>query len=184
MDKGAFLLLRWLDLSENLISLIRNNSFSTSLSELNHLNVCLNRVEAIEPMTFEKMFALESLDLSHNLLSHLENTTFVGLFSLLFLNLNSNGIEHLQDRLFLDLTSLKELYLNTNPVRWIEDHSFANLKNMNAANLRSVQVNLNPKFVSKRGPGIEYFEAINLVYEKKSAYSEWECYLILYLAQC
>ncbi|XP_070559099.1 uncharacterized protein [Ptychodera flava] len=126
---GNFTALQALDLSDNLIRNLANNSFS-SLHNLMSLNLSYNHLTSLPDGFVEKCPFLESIDLSGNKFSTFSASTFRGLFSLFELNLDDNRIRHLQHGVFDAAPNVLYLSLTFNKLRDLPVEAVRTLPNL------------------------------------------------------
>ena len=119
--------IRRLNLDNNLIASINNDSFSSfshnnatrRVSTLETLSMRRNRIANIESGAFMEMALLKRLDLSRNRLSSVGARTFAGLANLRHLDLSGNQLRLVEDDSFRTLASLHHLDVSRNRLPWI-----------------------------------------------------------------
>ncbi|XP_055026173.2 adhesion G protein-coupled receptor A3 isoform X1 [Misgurnus anguillicaudatus] len=119
-------------LSNNKISVVRNNSF-TRLGSLERLDLRGNLISRISPGAFNGLTALKRLDLSNNRIGCFSPDMFLNLGRLSKLNLSGNIFSTLPEGLFTHLPSLRTLHFSTDYLfcdcqlqwllEWIRAHS-------------------------------------------------------------
>lgn len=118
-----------LDLSNNRISEINRNWFSSISQSLEVLDFLNNSIIHVLDETFSALSNLKALTLSINQISMNENP-FEGLTSLEQLGLGRNGISELNPSWFSSIPQLQELFLCGNKITELQDgvlNSFQNL---------------------------------------------------------
>uniref|UniRef100_W8B7S9 Leucine-rich repeat-containing G-protein coupled receptor 6 n=1 Tax=Ceratitis capitata TaxID=7213 RepID=W8B7S9_CERCA len=89
-----------------------------------------NRLESIEPGTFDFANDLQYLFLDSNRLSNLQRESFKGLTQLRYLEMSRNQLTELPNGLFDTLTALEELRLDDNRLRKLTNKIFPNNLNL------------------------------------------------------
>ena len=156
-----------LDLSLNRITRIPIRAFS-KLSELQYLNMSLNRIIAVEPLAFEglgsltaitlsknvintlptrafaKLPKLQRLDLAYNRILAIGPLAFEGLERLKSIDLRGNSIDIIPTQALSKLSNLQSLYLMYNNIQSVEPQVFAGLENLKAIDLSGNNINTVP----------------------------------------
>ncbi|XP_072477407.1 toll-like receptor 2 [Notamacropus eugenii] len=118
---------KWLDLSFNEISHIRETDLRTCVN-LEALLLQSNQIRVIEPNSFQSLGNLKHLDLSNNNLSYLLPSWFNSLFSLQVLHLQDNPYPRLgPSPLFLHLSSLRVLKAGNRNILELQKQDFEGL---------------------------------------------------------
>lgn len=102
--------LQSLDLSNNKLESFKINPIET----LEVLNISANAIESLNALSFEKLSALKSLDLTGNILSVIDDKVLNPLVSLQHLNLSKNRLEILNEASFSSLLHLQQLDVSWN----------------------------------------------------------------------
>ena len=106
---------RLLDLSNNMIKILPNNSFS-DWTNLENLVLSNNMLEDLVSHQFGKLLSLRRIDLSYNKIIHLHKKTFINQAeSLQEIDLSNNQFTTLSEIPFLYVIDLKMLNLPDNP---------------------------------------------------------------------
>ena len=137
--------LEYLDLSQNRLISIEENSFS-DLKILKNLNLSGNKLDLESDFDnisyFRNQLDLESLDLSFNQIKYLDsNLTFKNLISLKALNLSYNKLKSIDSFVFGYLNKLNELNLASNNLSLLKKNCFFNLINLKMLKLSYNQIN-------------------------------------------
>ena len=117
--------LRHLNLDNNLIATISNDSFCKMINSSNArtgqalmllemLSIRGNRIVHIDSGAFKHLPSLKRLDLSNNRLSNIDTNVFDGLANLQQLDVSSNRLRLIADDVFRSLVSLHRLELSRN----------------------------------------------------------------------
>jgi insulin-like growth factor-binding protein complex acid labile subunit len=137
--------LEYLDLSQNCLISIKNDSF-LKMYQLKHLNLSHNKLDLESEFNnvsfFKGKSLLETLDLSFNEIKYLDsNRTFQYLNSLKYLNLSNNRLNSLDAFIFGFLYNLSDLHLASNNISFLNGRCFFNLRNLKKLILKNNQIN-------------------------------------------
>jgi Leucine-rich repeat (LRR) protein len=137
--------LEYLDLSQNYLISIKNESF-LKMYQLKHLNLSHNKLDLESEFNnvsfFKGKSLLETLDLSFNEIKYLDsNRTFQYLNSLKYLNLSNNRLNSLDAFIFGFLYNLSDLHLASNNLTFLNGRCFFNLRNLKKLILKNNQLN-------------------------------------------
>ncbi|XP_053326632.1 vasorin [Spea bombifrons] len=115
----------------------KNHNFPSRVPQ-NTINLYLfeNGISSVEESSFNGLWDLQLLDLSHNQLSSLPGGVFKSLANLSNLDLSSNQLSEISDDTFQGLGRLERLYLNGNRIRSIHPDAFKGLENLLELKLR------------------------------------------------
>lgn len=102
-----------LNLSSNLISTLKNDSFN-GLTNLERLWLHNNLLRNIPAGFFKPLYNLKNLYLANNKIAIKFGVTFAGLNNLISLDISNNSLSRLQDYFFFDLKSLVSLDISNN----------------------------------------------------------------------
>jgi len=138
-DDDEIFPLKGLNLCENLVSEIRQYDFKNLLF-LTFLDLQNNKIEVIEDDSFSRLFSLETLNISNNLIRKISKKTFQGLSSVKNIFLDNNKIDSINDDSFHDLSKLTWLRLNKNELKTISSLLFKGLKYLHSLNLQSASI--------------------------------------------
>ncbi|XP_077459063.1 leucine-rich repeats and immunoglobulin-like domains protein 2 [Stigmatopora argus] len=105
--------LKYLNLSNNKISLLEPGCFDNISSSLLVLKLNRNRLTALPSRVF-KLSSLQFLEMKRNKIKIVDSLTFKGMDSLRSLKLQRNGITKLMDGAFFGLINMEELELQHN----------------------------------------------------------------------
>ncbi|KAG5283151.1 hypothetical protein AALO_G00038890 [Alosa alosa] len=130
-------------LERNKIEAVAYNSL-LGLLNLKYLNLQENRITTIHDNSFQDLRKLENFYLNDNLLSELPQYTFRGLVSLKMLNLGGNFLSNVSRTWFGDLVELEVLYLDRNRLLFIEEGAFENLTSLITLHLNSNNLTILP----------------------------------------
>ena len=120
--------LRQLNLSNNLIKELEDNTFSGGMRSLTSLDLSRNRIEVLKSEAFHGLHQLSELHLQFNLLSKLTDNVFhTHVYNLQYLDLSFNQIEMLSHNAFTDLENLEFLDLSHNSLQDVADVHFLGL---------------------------------------------------------
>lgn len=111
-------MLKSLDLGENLIDSIRNETFS-DMKHLFGLRLTENSIGNITKGVFDKMVSLKILNLSGNKVQHVAPGTFDNNLNLQAIRLDGNYLTDIKD-LFAKLPSLVWLNISDNHLKWFD----------------------------------------------------------------
>lgn len=127
-------LLRYLNLTRNVISIIEEKTFSiqskSHSSILEVLDVSLNLVLNVDNYAFVTLSSLKTLKLNGNQLSALQPYAFNGLRSLTLLDLSENRISTTSPYSFLELDSIEEIQLQRNRLTSLHKNMFSALPHL------------------------------------------------------
>ncbi len=153
--------LEYLNLENNKISEIKNNSFSLKmislnlnrnqltvigrfyfarLAQLKELYLTGNRIESIENQSFSDLVALQSLLLTQNNLKFIEHGVLNRLRSLVLLDLSENSFEKIDTKAFDWLKNLRKLSFGMNLLTSVSEDSFMNLTLIEEIDLSSQKI--------------------------------------------
>lgn len=150
--------LRYLDMSQNLLSSLGSENFSEQkellvlhlnsnritelkskafhgLSELKVLRLDGNQIEEIADDVFEPLYSLENLDLSRNRISVLSSSAFSGLGNLKELLLRDNRLTRIPSDSFQNVPKLRSLDLGMNFMYVVPKNSFQHLRHLQVLSL-------------------------------------------------
>ncbi len=147
--------LNLLKLSHNKISYLNVGSFS-GLKSLVHLELSSNNLFNLEPIHMRPIPHLKFLNLSQNLLRHLANSTFSS--NLKFLFLDANKFQFVKREYFSNLIHLKLLSMKSNQISYIEEKSFNSLKSLEQLHLSDNCLNALNKNVFKNLKNLEHLD--------------------------
>lgn len=122
--------LQYIDLSDNIISEIKNHFLFASLTKVQYLSLKNNVLKKLLHGCFSGMSALEHLDLSNNGIHSMEIHAFSGINQLKYLILENNNIRELNKLTFFTLTNLEKLDLSQNLLSVLPDNIFENLSRL------------------------------------------------------
>lgn len=111
---------------------------------LRYINLQENRINVIHENSFQDLVHLENFYLNDNLLSNLPRLAFRGLSCLKMLNLGGNQLTNVSKTWFSDLVELEVLYLDRNQLLSIEEGSFENLTSLITLHLNSNNLTVLP----------------------------------------
>ena len=121
-----------LDVSNNLIETLEDQSLFRPLEKIEFINLSRNKLKKIHHRLFKKLINLKTLDLSNNpQLSRLNNGLFRDMVKLETIDLSGNGLKQIDiNKLFKYTTCLKSLRLSSNQLdnQSINQASFVSLK--------------------------------------------------------
>lgn len=125
--------LKWLDLSENRIGRMEEESFQEvghSLQTLLMSNAI--RMSSISPGVLQKLTAVQQLDLSSNTLRSLGDGSFAHCAQLTHLNLRFNKLDKISPSVFDPAKTplLKELALSFNQLKELREATFSKLRDL------------------------------------------------------
>ena len=129
-----------LDMSENGLTAIKSDSFSTIGKFIIALNLCSNSLESLPAGIFHGLPNLLYLDLHDNSLMSLPAGSFHGLLKLNCLYLNDNSFVSLQAELFHDLHKLYMLRLGYNFLASLPARLFLTLHNLHILTITSNRI--------------------------------------------
>jgi insulin-like growth factor-binding protein complex acid labile subunit len=137
--------LEYLDLSQNYLISIKNDSF-LKMYQLKHLNLSHNKLDLESEFNnvsfFKGKSLLETLDLSFNEIKYLDsNRTFQYLNSLKYLDLSNNRLNSLDAFIFGFLYNLSDLHLASNNISFLNGRCFFKLRNLKKLILKNNQIN-------------------------------------------
>ena len=115
----TFPMLHILSFFKNRIKIIRKRNF-VALQKLKFLDLGQNQITAIENESFSRLAVLEKLFIDGNQMKTLLPDTFKGLTSLVVLKLNLNEIPIIDHKWLRHMTSLEQLLLKSNRIRYIQ----------------------------------------------------------------
>ncbi|XP_031443004.1 nyctalopin [Clupea harengus] len=130
-------------LERNRIEAVAYNSL-LGLTSLKYLNLQENRINVIHDNSFQDLRKLENFFLNDNLLSDLPQYIFKGISSLKMLNLGGNFLTNVSKTWFGDLVELEVLYLDRNRLLYIEEGAFENLTSLITLHLNSNNLTVLP----------------------------------------
>lgn len=128
-------ILEELDLSENRIKKINENSFK-GLKDLKSLHIGQNAITELDETIFKDLVNLQFLYLQNNRMFAVAPSLLANLKLLQVFDLSENRIDHLDKELFANQRNLIDLNLSRNTLSKIEDGSFENLEKLERLNLR------------------------------------------------
>lgn len=117
-----------LDLGDNELTSLKDNSFN--LNKLAGLILSRNKINNIEPETFNNLSNLRVLFLSENKLDKIKQNMFKGLNALETLYLHKNLIREIEQNAFSNLTKLETLRLSDNLINNFYQESLNGLDNL------------------------------------------------------
>ncbi|KAK4884725.1 hypothetical protein RN001_000996 [Aquatica leii] len=129
--------IQYLDLSNNLIEMIKPDTFKCVNPRkcFRVLNLMNNEITAIENGTFANLRYLEELRLSSNKITKLHSNSFKGLLNLNFLYLQNNRIQEIPMGMFGDVQRLTLLDLSQNFLMSLNGNTFSGLLTLQILNL-------------------------------------------------
>ena len=125
----------YLDLSENSITALMNQSFTNIGKHIKYLDLSSNLLSSLPLGLFDNFTILVYLDLDENRITKLDVGLFVHLDRLVYLDLDSNSLTELDVGLFDKLYSLHFLELDDNAITSLDVGLFDDLLNMTAVDL-------------------------------------------------
>jgi Leucine-rich repeat (LRR) protein len=131
--------IKGLNLCENLVSEIRQTDFKNLLF-LTFLDLQNNKIEVIEDDSFSRLSSLETINISNNLIRKINKRTFQGLLNVKNIYLDNNKIDSISDDSFHGLSKLTWLRLNKNELKTISSLLFKGLKSLQSLNLQSASI--------------------------------------------
>uniref|UniRef100_A0A8D2PYU1 TIR domain-containing protein n=1 Tax=Zosterops lateralis melanops TaxID=1220523 RepID=A0A8D2PYU1_ZOSLA len=129
--------LRIFDISQGFIFSLNPLIFQ-SLGNLQSLNLFKNKINAIQRKAFFGLSNLRILNLSSNLLGELYDYTFEGLRSVMYIDLQQNHIGIIDDKSFRQLVNLKTIDLRDNAIKRLPSFPHLTLAFLGANKLTSV----------------------------------------------
>ncbi len=103
-----------LHLNKNQMEVIDENSLLNKFKLLEFLDLSENLLSELKNRTFKEQFAMRFLNLSYNRIQYISSELFSFNNKLEWLDLSQNSIVHIEEFSFAKLTMLKSLYLNSN----------------------------------------------------------------------
>ncbi|VDI07207.1 netrin-G1 ligand [Mytilus galloprovincialis] len=128
-----------LDLKENDIEIIRNDTFS-DLGNLTHLSLASNRIAELPGKAFGSLTKLTLLSLESNRITELPTKAFQSLTNLTYLHLAGNIIKAINEDVFFGLHNLNYLNLNENDIETIRNETFSDLGNLTHLSVASNRI--------------------------------------------
>ncbi|CAG2202557.1 NGR [Mytilus edulis] len=128
-----------LDLKENDIEIIRNDTFS-DLGNLTHLSLASNRIAELPGKAFGSLTKLTLLSLESNRITELPAKAFQSLTNLTYLHLAGNFIKAINEDVFFGLHNLNYLNLKENDIETIRNDTFSDLGNLTHLSLASNRI--------------------------------------------
>ncbi|KAI1891680.1 hypothetical protein AGOR_G00146270 [Albula goreensis] len=127
------------DLSENVISVLEPNAFSSLLS-LRVLRLRGNQLKLVPMGAFSHLSNLTTLDLSENKIVILLDFTFQDLQSLRHLEVGDNDLVYISNKAFVGLLGLEDLTIERCNLTSISGQSLSYLRNLVTLRLRHLSV--------------------------------------------
>ncbi|KPP59291.1 nogo receptor-interacting protein 3-like [Scleropages formosus] len=127
------------DLSENVISVLEPNAFS-SLRGLRVLRLRGNQLKLVPMGAFSRLANLTTLDLSENKIVILLDFTFQDLRSLRHLEVGDNDLVYISSKAFTGLLGLQELTIERCNLTSISGQSLSYMRNLVTLRLRQLNV--------------------------------------------
>jgi Leucine-rich repeat (LRR) protein len=146
-----------LDLRNNKLKLINNNSFK-NLKFLKQLYLTNNEISNIEFNSFEDMNELQDLHLQNNSISKIQNGFVKKSFRNLYLEYNK--IDLIENDSFIN-NSIVHVFLKSNHIKILYSNIFSNLR---MTKLWTLSHNKNTKIEKTEFPFFPHYEIINLSY--------------------
>jgi len=115
-----------LNLSFNMISILRTNQFS-NLNELKVLDLNRNKIFYFETNSFCGLNNLIELNISRNWLTEIEQADFDCLISVQTINLDFNKVKKIRNKVFTALNNVVNISLQNNKINKIESDAFKGL---------------------------------------------------------
>ncbi|NXC91088.1 TLR5 protein, partial [Cercotrichas coryphoeus] len=115
-------------------------------SNLRFFDISKGFIFSLNPLVFQSLGNLESLNLFKNKINQIQRQAFFGLGNLKILNLSSNLLGELYDYTFEGLHSVIYIDLQQNHIGMIDDKSFRQLVNLKIIDLRDNAIKILPFF--------------------------------------
>ncbi|NXU43367.1 TLR5 protein, partial [Drymodes brunneopygia] len=115
-------------------------------SNLRFFDISQGYIFSLNPLVFQRLGSLESLNLFKNKINQIQRQAFFGLDNLKILNLSSNLLGELYDYAFEGLRSVMYIDLQQNHIGMIDDKSFRQLVNLKIIDLRDNAIKTLPSF--------------------------------------
>jgi Leucine-rich repeat (LRR) protein len=129
-----------LKLNNNSLVYISSNSF-IHLTSLIYLDLRSNKLDRLDPDTFQGLGNLAELYLSDNCIIKLTHNVFKSMTKLLKIEILTNKLSFIEPGSFSGFeNSLKTLLLNTNRLGFLKNHFFSNLGELLVLDLRDNQI--------------------------------------------
>ncbi|NWY74275.1 TLR5 protein, partial [Erithacus rubecula] len=115
-------------------------------SNLRFFDLSKGYIFSLNPLVFQSLGNLESLNVSQNKINQIQRQAFIGLGNLQILNLSSNLLGELYDYTFEGLHNVMYIDLQQNHIGMIDNKAFTQLGNLKTIDLRDNAIKRLPSF--------------------------------------